>query len=153
MVKKTFRTWDVNQPMLLPPQVIEFVPGDHPAHFARDLVREELDLESVYASYDEERGFPPYHPAMMTALLLYDYTQGVYSSGRIARACEERTDFRAVAAMQRPDFRRIGKFGRRHLTALGDLFVQVLRLCRQAGLVKLGHVNMLKLSGARVRRP
>jgi transposase len=142
MSKKTFRPWDVDQSMLLPPSVKQFVADDHPAHFVRDLVRDDLDLGAIYAAYDEERGFPPYHPAMMTALLLYAYTQGVYASRRIARGCEERVDFMAVAAMQKPDFRTIAKFRRRHLTALGDLFVQVLRLCRKAGLAKLGHVAL-----------
>src|SRR5262245_39473443 len=78
----------------------------------------------------------------MTALLLYSYTQGVFSSRRIARGCEERVDFMAVTAMQKPDFRTVNEFRRRHLVALGDLFVQVLRLCRRAGLVKLGHVAL-----------
>jgi hypothetical protein len=73
---------------------------------------------------------------------LYAYTQGVFSSRRIARACEERVDFMAVTALQKPDFRTVNEFRRRHLKALGDLFVQVLRLCRRAGLVKLGHVAL-----------
>jgi hypothetical protein len=79
---------------------------------------------------------------MMTALLLYAYTQGVFSSRRIARACEERVDFMAVTALQKPDFRTVSEFRRRHLKALGELFVQVLKLCRRAGLVKLGHVAL-----------
>jgi hypothetical protein len=79
---------------------------------------------------------------MMTALLLYAYTQGVYSSRRIARACERRVDFMAVTAMQKPDFRTIGDFRKRHLEALGGLFGQVLKLCARAGLVKLGHVAL-----------
>ena len=79
---------------------------------------------------------------MMTALLLYAYCQGVYSSRRMARSCEERLDFMAVTAMNRPDFRTISDFRKRHLAALGGLFVQVLRLCRAAGLVKLGHVAL-----------
>jgi IS5 family transposase len=79
---------------------------------------------------------------MMVALLLYAYSRGVYSSRRIAQACEERVDFMAVTAMNRPDFRTIAKFRQRHLTALSDLFVQVLKLCRAAGLVKLGHVAL-----------
>jgi transposase len=142
MAKKTFRSWDVDQSMLLPPSVKEFVPDDHPAHFVRDLVRDELDLSAIYADYPEERGQPPFHPAMMTALLIYAYTQGVYSSRRIARGCEERMDFIAVAAMEKPDFRTVAKFRQRHLKALGELFVQVLRLCRKAGLAKLGHVAL-----------
>jgi transposase len=101
-----------------------------------------LDLGAIFAAYREERGFPPYHPAMMVALLLYAYSRGVYSSRRIAQACEERVDFMAVTAMNRPDFRTIAGFRRRHLKALGDLFVQVLKLCRAAGLVKLGHVAL-----------
>ena len=77
---------------------------------------------------------------MMVALLLDAYSQGVYSSRRIARGCEERLDFQAVTALNRPDFRTISEFRRRHLAALGDLFVQVLALCQKAGLVGLGHV-------------
>jgi len=77
---------------------------------------------------------------MMVALLLYAYSQGVYSSRRIARGCEERLDFQAVTALNCPDFRTISEFRRRHLAALGDLFVQVLALCQKAGLVGLGHV-------------
>ena len=71
---------------------------------------------------------------MMVALLLYAYRSGVYLSRRIARACEERLDFQAVTALNRPDFRTISEFRRRHLDALGGLFVQVLALCRKAGL-------------------
>lgn len=101
---------------------------------------EELDLSAILAAYPEPRGYPPYHPAMMVALLLYGYSRGVYSSRRIARACEERLDFQAVTALNRPDFRTISEFRRRHLAALSELFVQVLALCRRAGLVGLGHV-------------
>jgi len=105
-------------------------------------VRGELDLSAIFASYEEERGYPPYHPAMMVALLLYGYSRGVYSSRQLERACEERVDFMAVTGMNRPDFHTIAAFRRRHLAALGGLFVQVLKLCREAGLVKLGHVAL-----------
>lgn len=118
----------------------DFVPDGHPAHLVRDIVREELDLGAVLSAYTEARGVPPYHPGMMVALLLYAYSQGVYSSRRIARGCEERLDVQAVTALNRPDFRTISEFRRRHLAALGDLFVQVLALCQQTGLVGLGHV-------------
>jgi transposase len=141
-MSKTFRPWDVDQRWLLPPSVLELVPVGHVAHFVRDTVREELNLDAIFAAYREERGYPPYHPAMMTALLLYAYSRGVYSSRKIARACEERLDFMAVTAMNRPDFRTIAEFRRRHLKPLGDLFVQVLKLCRAAGLAKLGHVAL-----------
>ena len=91
-------------------------------------------------TYTEERGYPPYHPAMMVALLLYGYSRGLYSSRQLARACEERVDVMAVTGLNRPDFRTIADFRKRHLVALSDLFVQVLRLCRAAGLVQFGHV-------------
>jgi transposase len=137
---KSFRPWKVDEAWLLPPSVQEFVPEGHPAHLVRDIVVEELDLSAILAAYTEPRGYPPYHPAMMVALLLYGYSRGVYSSRRIARACEERLDFQAVTALNRPDFRTISEFRRRHLAALAELFVQVLALCRRAGLVRLGHV-------------
>lgn len=137
---KSFRPWPVDEVWLLPPSVQEFVPAGHPAHLVRDIVREELDLSAILAAYTEPRGYPPYHPAMMVALLLYAYSQGIYSSRRIARGCEERLDFQAVTALNRPDFRTISEFRRRHLEALSGLFVQVLSLCQRAGLVGLGHV-------------
>ena len=137
---KTFRPWVVNQTWLLPPSLLDFVPAEHPAHFVRELVRETLDLRAIFSVYSEERGYPPYHPAMMTALLLYAYSQGVFSSRKIAKSCQERVDFMAVTGLQKPDFRTVSDFRKRHLEALAGLFVQVLRLCREAGLVKLGHV-------------
>jgi transposase len=139
-MSKTFRSWDVDQGWLLPPSIHEFVPPGHLAHFVRDTVREGLDLSAIVSTYEEERGYPPYHPAMMTALLLYGYARGVYASRRLAQACEERVDFMAVTGLNKPDFRTIAEFRRRHLAALSALFVQVLKLCQSAGLVKLGHV-------------
>jgi transposase len=141
-MSKRFLPWDVDQVSLFPPSVLDYVPLSHPAHFVRDLVRDDLDLEAIYASYEDARGAPAFHPAMMTALLLYAYTQGIYSSRRISRACEERLDFHAVTASTKPDFRTVSEFRKRHLKALSGLFVQVLKLCAQAGLVKLGHVAL-----------
>lgn len=112
------------------------------AHFVRETVRDALDLSAIFARYEEPRGQPPFHPAMMVALLLYGYSRGVYSSRKLMTACEERVDFLAVTAMAKPDFRTIAKFRRRHLKALGELFVQVLKLCQAAGLVRLGHVAL-----------
>ena len=139
-MSKTFRAWDVDQGWLLPASVHDFVPPGHLAHFVRDTVREALDLSAVLAGYTEARGQPPYHPGMLVALLLYGYSRGVYSSRQLARACEERVDFMAITGLNRPDFRTISDFRLRHLAALSGLFVQVLRLCQAAGLVKLGHV-------------
>jgi transposase len=139
-MSKVFRPWKTDEVWLLPPSVADFVPAGHPAHLVRDLVSEELDLSAIMGAYTEVKGYPPYHPAMMVALLLYAYRSGVYSSRRIARACEERLDFQAVTALNQPDFRTISEFRRRHLDALAGLFVQVLALCRKAGLAGLGHV-------------
>ena len=139
-MSKVFRPWKTDEVWLLPPSVADFVPAGHPAHLVRDLVSEELDLSAIMGVYTEVKGYPPYHPAMMVALLLYAYRSGVYSSRRIARACEERLDFQAVTALNQPDFRTISEFRRRHLDALADLFVQVLALCRKAGLADLNHV-------------
>ena len=141
-MQKTFRPWQVDQTLLLPPSVHDFVPAGHVAHFVRDLVREDLDLSAIVESYGEARGYPPYDPWMMTSLLLYGYARGVYSSRRLARACEERLDFIAVTALNKPDFRTVSEFRRRHLSALAGLFEQVLLLCRKAGLVQLGHVAL-----------
>ena len=144
----TFREWNLQQNLLFPPSVLDLVPEGHLAHFVRDTVVEDLDLSEILDTYTEERGYPPYHPTMMTALLLYAYCQGIYSSRRMAKACQERVDFMAVTAMQTPDFRTISDFRKRHLKALDGLFAQVLRLCQRAGLVSLGHVA---LDGTKVR--
>jgi transposase len=148
-MSKTFREWNVEQRWLLPPSVMDFVPAEHIAHFIRDTVREQMDLSEILAPYEkEDRGYPPYNPVMMTALLLYAYCQGVYSSRRIARGCEERMDFMAVTGLNRPDFRTVSDFRKRHLESLQGLFEQVLTLCQHAGLVKLGHVS---LDGTKVK--
>ena len=141
-MSKTFRDWSLDQALLLPPSVHDFVPAGHLSRFVVALVTEELDLSTILASYKGEKGQPPYHPAMMVALLLYAYAVGIYSSRRIAKACIERVDFMAIVALDAPDFRTTSEFRRRHLVALSALFVQVLKLCEQAGLVKLGHVAL-----------
>jgi transposase len=147
-MSKTFREWNPEQAMLLPASVLDFVPEDHLAHFVRKMTLEQLDLRAIIDSYDEERGYPPYHPVMMTALVLYAYSQGIYASRRIAKACQQRVDFMAVTGMQQPDFRTVSLFRKRHLKVLKDLFGQVLKLCQKAGMVKLGHVA---LDGTKMR--
>jgi len=142
MSEKTFRPWVVDQHQMFPPCPTDFVPPDHLVHFIRDLVREELDLGAIFAAYRVRCGHPPYHPGLMTALLLYAYCQGIYSSRRIERACEERVDFMALTGMAKPDHSTICKFRSDHREALSELFVQVLSLCREAGLAKLGHVAL-----------
>ena len=141
-MSKTFRPWKIDQPLLLPPCVQDFVGEAHLARFVTSLVAEHLDLREITATYGSERGQPPFDPMMMTALLLYAYCSGVYSSRRIARAARERVDFMSIVGLDAPDFRTISEFRKRHLKALSGLFTQVLKLCAQAGLVKLGHVAL-----------
>jgi transposase len=122
--------------------VQDFVSDDHLSRFVVGLVLDHLDLSAIEAAYAGLRGQPPFDPAMMTALLLYAYCNGVYSSRRIAKASRERVDFMSIVGLDAPDFRTISDFRKRHLKALAGLFTQVLKLCEQAGLVKLGHVAL-----------
>src|SRR5215831_2167365 len=147
-MSKTFREWKPEQGVMFPPCPMDLVPKDHLVHFIRNVVSEELELDEVLDRYAEERGYPPYHPVMMTALLLYANAVGIYSSRRIAGACEQRVDFMALTGMQQPDFRTISLFRLRHLEALKGMFGQVLKLCHKAGIVKLGHVA---LDGTKMR--
>lgn len=141
-MSKQFRPWKIDQTQLLPASVEDYVPADHLSRFIVALVRESFDLSAITGSYTSGLGQPPFDPRMMTALLLNGYASGIYSSRRIARACRERADFMMIAAGDPPDFRTISDFRKRHLRALADLFVQVLKLAEKAGLVKLGHVAL-----------
>jgi transposase len=141
-MSKHFRPWKIDQTQLLPPSIGDFVPADHLARFVVALVRESLDLSAIMARYATALGQPPFDPRLMVALLLHGYASGIYSSRRIAKACRERADFMMIVALDAPDFRTISDFRKRHLQALGGLFVQVLRLAETAGLVKLGHVAL-----------
>src|SRR5881398_1808648 len=141
-MSKTFRSWKIDEPLFLPPMVGDFVAEDHLARFVLNLVRDDIDLAAITGTYGSERGQPPFDPTMMTALLLYAYCCGIYSSRRIAKACRERVDFMSIVALDAPDFRTISDFRKRHLKALGKLFGQILQLCETAGLVKLGHVAL-----------
>lgn len=141
-MSKEFRAWKIDEAQLLPPSVEDYVPKDHLSRLIVSLVRESLDLSAIMGSYASGLGQPGFDPRLMTALLLHGYASGIYSSRRIARACVERADFMMMVAGDPPDFRTISEFRRRHLKALGGLFVQVLRLAEKAGLVKLGHVAL-----------
>jgi transposase len=100
-----------------------------------------LDLDPFYASYEmETRGQPPFDPALLVCLLLYSYCVGVFSSRKIAAACERNLAFLAIVGDDRPDFRTISDFRKGHLEAFADLFTQVLRLAFEAGLVRLGNL-------------
>lgn len=142
-MSKQFRSCDLNQAYLLPPSLQDWLPEGHLARFVAEVV-ETLDLSEIYARYEEGdgRGLAAYDPRMMVRLLIYGYCRGVASSRRMERATYEDVAFRYLAADQHPDHDTIAAFRQEHLESLSQLFVQVLRLCQRAGLVKLGHVAL-----------
>jgi transposase len=116
------------------------LPEDDLVFFLIEVVSQ-LDLAPIHAPYqDETRGAPPFDPAMMTCLLLYAYCVGVFSSRKIATACERNLAFLAIVGQERPDFRTISLFRKNHLEAFVDVFVQVLLLAKAAGLIRLGTI-------------
>jgi len=149
MKDKRVRPYEPDQSLLLPPNLSDWLPEGHLAFFIRDVVAE-FGLSAVYDAYapGSKGGRPPCDPRMMTGLVLYAYCVGSPSSRKIERATYEAVPFRVLAANQHPDHDTICEFRKKHLAALSDLFVQVLELCREAGLVKLGHVS---LDGTKVR--
>ena len=147
-VDKTFRIFDPEQGLLLPPSLDDWLPAEHVARFIAELVDEHLDLSRIRAGYTEGRGAPPYDPRLMVRILLYGYTTGVRSSRAIEVKCVDDVPFRWLAAGAAPDFRAVARFRKRHLSALGHLFVQALALCQAAGMVSLGRVA---LDGTKVR--
>ena len=137
---KTYRPYVPEQDLLLPPSLREWLPEDHLAFFVSDLV-DHLDLSAITAVYeDEERGYPPYHPVMLTKVLVYAYCVGVFSSRRIQRRLVEDVAFRVLAAGNAPDFRTIADFRKTHLAALTGFFEQVLHLARDLGTLRVGRV-------------
>ncbi|MFH1140237.1 MAG: IS1182 family transposase [Chloroflexota bacterium] len=138
---------DREQGFLMPPSLREWLAEGDLAWFILDAVHQ-MDLGEFYAAYRNDGwGAAAYDPAMMVGVLLYAYCQGIRSSRKIDRALERDVGFRVVAANQRPDFRTICRFRSEHEDALKRLFVQVLQLCREAGLVKLG---VVALDGAKI---
>ena len=144
-----YLSYDPEQKLLLPPDLLEWLPEGHLALFISDMV-DALDLGAIVRSYEsgDGRGRPPYHPVMMVKLLVYGYCIGKISSRKIERATHEDVAFRVLACNQHPDHDSIAGFRKRHLRELGGLFVQVLKLCEQAGLVKLGQIA---IDGSKVR--
>ncbi len=147
-VNKRFRHYDQSQTFLLPPSLDDWLPENHEARFISDVVENMLDLDCIYDSYSEASGAPPYDPKMMCKLLLFAYSTGVTSSREMERRCHVDVAFRWLSANTAPDYRSISRFRRRHLRAIDVLFVQVLALCAQAGLVRLGRVA---LDGTKLR--
>lgn len=139
---KTYRPYVPEQDLLLPPSLRDWLPEDHLAHFVSDLI-DQLDLSAITAVYEEdERGYPPYHPVMLTKVLVYAYCVGVFSSRKIQRRLIEDVPFRVLAAGNEPDFRTIADFRKRHLAALRGFFEQVLRLAREMGAPRVGRVAL-----------
>jgi transposase len=142
IMSKTFRSYLPEQDLLLPPSLREWLPDDHLAYFVSDVV-DQLDLSAIESVYEEEdRGQPPYHPRMMTKILLYGYCVGVFSSRKIQKRLVEDVAFRVLAAENQPDFRTISDFRKLHLQALQELFRQMLRITLATGTMKLGRVAL-----------
>jgi transposase len=137
---KTYRPYAPEQALLLPPRLREWLPEHHLAYFVSDLI-DQLDLSAILTVYeDEERGYPPYHPVMLTKVLVYAYSVGVFSSRKIQRRLVEDVAFRVLAAGNTPDFRTIADFRKTHLAALQGFFVQVLNLARDLGVLRMVRV-------------
>jgi transposase len=145
---KVYRGYEPDQMLLLPPSLKDWLPEGHLAFFISDAV-DQLDISDIQNEYEKElRGYPPYHPRMMLKILVYGYCVGVRSSRKIARRVEEDVAFRFLAGGNMPKFRSIAEFRQRHLRAFRSLFLQVLLMCHENGLVKLGHVA---LDGTKVK--
>lgn len=147
MRSKTFRPYDQDTLLLMPPSVRDWVAPDSLAAYIDALVGE-LDLAPFLAAHEEPRGMPPYHPALMLKVLLYGYVLGVRGSRRIEERLGSDVGFMYLAGQARPDHKTISEFRRRHLAALEALFLESLRLCRAAGMVRLGRVA---LDGTKVK--
>jgi transposase len=144
----SFLPYEPNQDYLLPPSVSEWLPENHLAYFVSEII-DRLDLEKFYARYDGDgRGNQPYDPAMLVKVLVYGYATGVFSSRKLGRKLYEDVAFRFLGAGNFPSHRTICDFRLRHLPELKELFVQVVRLARELGLVKLGTIA---LDGTKVK--
>jgi transposase len=137
---RNVKPYNQNQMELFPPTVRNLIEDDHLCMVVNDVVKE-LDLSCLYQKVSAE-GNPPYHPAMMLKVLLYAYATGIFSSRKIAKSVKEHVPFIFLAAWQKPDFRTISDFRKNNLKELGMLFAQVVMMCKQLGMVKLGHVSI-----------
>jgi transposase len=145
---KTYRPYCPDQMLLLPPSLQDWLPENHLVYFVSDVV-DNLDLDEIESFYEkEDRGQPPYHPRMMTKVLVYAYCVGVFSSRKIQKRLLEDVPFRVLAAGNQPDFRTISDFRKIHHKALEGFFQQVLRLAMKAGAIKLGRVA---IDGSKVK--
>lgn len=141
-----FIEWDRKTPFLLPPSIDEWLPEGHLARFVVEIV-EQLDLSSLNESY-AGRGSQPHNPAMLVSLLFYGYAVGVFSSRKLERSTYDSVAFRYIAVNSHPDHDTIAHFRKRFLKELTGLFVQILWIAHQMGVLKLGNVS---LDGSKVK--
>ena len=147
-MSKTYKPYQPEQDLLLPPSLKDWLPEKHLAYFVSEVV-EELDLSKMEAVYEKDlRGQPPYDPRMMTKVLVYGYCVGVYSARKIQQRLSEDVAFRVLAAGNAPDFRTIADFRKIHREVLKGLFEQVLKMALELGAMKLGRVA---LDGSKVK--
>ena len=138
----TFRAYQPDQPLLLPPDLQEWVPPGHLAHHVSDVV-DALDLTAFYAPYEGDgRRNAPYEPSMMVKVLIYAYATGTFSSRAVARKLEEDVAFRMLAAGNFPQHRTVCEFRRRHLAEFSELFVGVVQVAREMGLARFGKLSV-----------
>lgn len=147
-MSRKFREWQPDAGWLFPPSPRDWLPEDHLVYFLLDVTAQ-IDVSPIIDDYDTGNGGqPPFHPRMMLVLLLYAYSQGVFSSRKIMKRCATDAAFRVIVGEDIPDFRRIAEFRTRHLKHLQPLFLEVLVLCREAGLLKVGR---LSLDGTKIK--
>src|SRR5216684_7886228 len=144
--RKTYRTWDAQQTSQMPVSPQEALPEGDLVFFLLDVIPQ-LDLSAFHQHYAQEmRGQPPFDVTMMVTLVVYAYAVGVCSSRKVAAACERNLAFRAIVGVAPPDFRTISDFRKIHQAAFRPLFVEVLRLAGELGMVKLGNLSTEKRS-------
>ena len=148
LVMRPYRAYTPDQAFLLPPALTELLSPDDPVFFLRQVLSGELDLSAFHEAYRCERGQPPYHPALMVGIYFYGAMRRIYSSRRLADACRRDIGFMVLSGRTTPDYHTIGEFRQRFTKEIAGLFVQVLRLCQEAGLVRLGHIS---LDGTKLR--
>jgi transposase len=147
-MSRKFRKWQPDASWLFPPSPRDWLPEDHLVYFLLDVTAQ-VDISPIVDDYGGDNGGqPPFHPRMMLVLLLYSYSVSVFSSRKIMQRCATDAAFRVVVGEDIPDFRRIAEFRTRHLKHLSALFLEVLVLCREAGLLKVGR---LSLDGTKIK--
>ena len=148
-MSRTYRSWSPEQVWMFPPSPRDWLPENHLVYFLMDVTGQ-VDLSPIFEYYEQGKagGQPPYHPRMMVTLLIYAYCTGVFSSRKIMARCETDAAFRVIVGEDIPDFRTISDFRRIHLPVMKRLFVEVLKLCQAAGLLKVGR---LALDGTKVK--